>query len=114
MNTLRLALFINIIILFPLILSFFYNAKYINDSYGSYSTSRDIILSFYLTFLLISIYFILKPSTTQTNSNIKTLLYIQIIYKFFSATTHVEYNPVIISNIIVGLVFIILINIHDE
>jgi hypothetical protein len=110
MNPLILALWINIAVLIPLTLSFINNSKYITDSYGLHTTSRDILLSIYLTFLFFSIYFIMTPSNSKTDTHIITLLYIQIIYKILSAITHKEYNPIIISNIVIALIFIILIN----
>jgi len=114
MNPLRIALWVNIIILIPITLSFINYSKYITDSYGLHTTSRDILLSIYLTFLFLSIYFIMTPSNNKTNTNITTLLYIQIIYKILSAITHKEYNPVIISNIVIALIFIILIHLHES
>ena len=112
MNLIRLALWINIAILIPITLSFINNSQWVQDSYGSHTTSRDILLSIYLTFLFASIYFTTKPSNNKTNTQILTLLYIQIIYKILSAITHQEYNPVILSNILIALIFILLIHFH--
>jgi hypothetical protein len=108
MNLLKLALFINIIILTPLTLSF--DSPYIRNVYGADTPSRNILLSMYLAFLLISIYLITLPLTDETKEQIKTLLYIQIIYKLLSVVTHHTYsNPVIISNLMVAFIFILLI-----
>jgi hypothetical protein len=52
----RLALWINIAILIPITLSFINNSQWVKDSYGSHTTSRDILLSIYLTINLIRIY----------------------------------------------------------
>ena len=106
MNPLRLALYINIIILTPLTILMINNS--LLDVYGK-GLSSNILLSIYLTFLFLSIFFIISPSTDKTNTQIKTLISIQIIYKILSSITHYEKcNPVIISNFIVAFVFIIL------
>jgi hypothetical protein len=67
MNPLRIALWINIIILTPIVLSIINNSKYITESYGLHTTSRDILLSIYLTFLLLSFYFVISAGYNVIN-----------------------------------------------
>jgi hypothetical protein len=112
MNPLRVALYINIIVLTPLTTLLLINDSKMSDAYGLRTTSRDILLSIYLTFLFFSIYFLISSTP---NDHIKILLFIQIIYKVLSSITATEKcNPVIISNIIVAFVFSILILIYKD
>ena len=103
-----IALAINIVVLLPVIVGFILDAHWIIQAYGPKTPARQILLSIYLAILVLSIALILMPNSQI----IITLLTIQIIYKITTPFTVNSWrNPVVVSNLIIAMSFLILISI---
>ncbi|WP_237761366.1 hypothetical protein, partial [Legionella cherrii] len=102
------ALVINIVVLLPVIAGLILDANWITQAYGPKTPARQILLSIYLAIFVLSIALILMPNSQI----IIALLTIQIIYKITTPFTVNSWrNPVVVSNLIIAISFLILISI---
>ncbi len=95
-----LSLLLNVVVLIPVCYGIATDAGWALESYGENTAGRAILLSVYLSILLVSIglIFIRNPAY------VAALLIVQIIYKLITpiAVGTLE-NPVVISNILIAV-----------
>ena len=91
-----LSLLLNIAVLVPVCIGLITDANWCQFGYGEMTTARGILLSIYLSILLVSCLFLVF----RNPSSVAALLLVQILYKL---TTPVMVgtlqNPVVISNL---------------
>jgi hypothetical protein len=108
-----LSLFLNIIVLFWVcyVLIIYKNSQFVINAWGKSSTSRDILLCIYITFLILSfillILYIQNPISLYVINMIMTLLFIQVIYKLLTIFIIDKKNPIVLSNLIISIFHII-------
>ncbi|AVG24116.1 hypothetical protein C3B54_111156 [Pontimonas salivibrio] len=101
MTVLLIALWLNIVVLVPVIASLAVGAKWTVRAFGQATPARGIVMAQYLAILAASILFLVWP----LEPGIITLLAIQIAYKVLSAfTVRVLTNPVVISNLLIAAI----------
>jgi len=94
-----ISLVINIIVLIPVCWGLISGASWVQVSYGEGSPARGILLSIYLTILIVSVYLLFNPDPKF----IVALLMVQIIYKFTTPLTVGTFsNSVVISNVLIA------------
>jgi len=96
---LKAALLINIGVLVPVIIGLVKRSRWTIEAYGNDSPSRRILLSIYLSILILSLVLFRWPQQDA----IVTLLLLQIVYKMTSPFTVRNWrNPVVISNLLIA------------
>lgn len=101
MTVLLVALWLNIVVLVPVVASLAVGAKWTVRAFGQVTPARGILMAQYLAILAASILFLLWP----LEPGIITLLALQIAYKVLSAfTVRVLTNPVVISNLLIAAI----------
>jgi hypothetical protein len=91
-----LSLLLNIAVLVPVCVGLITDANWCQFGYGEMTTARGILLSIYLSILLVSCLFLVF----RNPSSVAALLLVQILYKLTTpVTVGTLQNPVVISNL---------------
>ena len=91
-----LSLILNIAVLVPVCVGLITDANWCQFGYGEMTTARGILLSIYLSILLVSCLFLVF----RNPSSVAALLLVQILYKLTTpVTVGTLQNPVVISNL---------------
>jgi hypothetical protein len=91
-----LSLLLNIAVLIPVCVGLLTDANWSQAGYGEVTAARGILLSIYLSILLVSCLFLVF----RHPSSVAALLSVQIIYKLTTPfTVGTLQNPVVISNL---------------
>lgn len=92
----RASLVLNALALLPICAALILDAQRITNAYGPATEARGILLSLYITILVMSLYLLVKPD----NRMIVSLLSMQVIYKVTTPiTVGTLANPIVISNL---------------
>lgn len=96
---LKAALLINIGVLVPVIIGLIKRSRWTIEAYGNDSPAKRILLSVYLSILILSLLLLRWPS----HDVIVTLLLLQILYKVTTPLTVRNWkNPVVIGNLLIA------------
>jgi len=96
---LKAALLINIGVLVPVIIGLIKRSRWTIEAYGNDSPAKRILLSIYLSILILSLLFLRWPS----HDTIVTMLLLQVVYKVTTPLTVRNWkNPVVISNLLIA------------
>jgi phosphoglycerol transferase MdoB-like AlkP superfamily enzyme len=112
-NFIKLSLFVNIIVLIPVCIALmkFGESKFIVDAWGEPSSSRSILLSIYISILLLSCIllfaYIQDIQSVSIKYMISSLLIVQVVYKLITPFTVGITNPVVISNLLISALHIV-------
>ena len=91
-----LSLLLNIAVLVPVCVGLITDANWCQFGYGEMTTARGILLSIYLSILLVSCLFLVF----RNPSSVAALLLVQILYKLTTpVTVGTLQDPVVISNL---------------
>jgi hypothetical protein len=91
-----LSLLLNIAVLVPVCAGLITDANWSQVGYGEMTTARGILLSIYLSILLVSCLFLVF----RNPSSVAALLVVQVLYKLTTpVTVGTLQNPVVISNL---------------
>jgi len=91
-----LSLLLNIAVLVPVCVGLITDANWCQFGYGEMTTARGVLLSIYLSILLVSCLFLVF----RNPSSVAALLLVQILYKLTTpVTVGTLQNPVVISNL---------------
>lgn len=94
-----LSLLLNVLVLIPVCLGLMTDAAWARESYGENSPARGILLSIYLSILVVSLALLFFGQPFA----VAALLIVQIAYKFTTPfTVGTIRNPVVISNILIA------------
>ena len=112
-NFIMLSLFINIIVLISVCIALvvFDESQIVIDAWGKSSPSRGILLSIYISILVISCWLLFiytqNPMSIFTKYMVYVLLLIQVVYKLITPLTVGITNPCVISNLLISILHII-------
>ena len=96
---LKAALLINIGVLVPVIIGLIKRSRWTIEAYGNDSPSKRILLSIYISILILSLLYLRYPH----HDAIVILLLMQIVYKITTPLTVRNWkNPVVISNLLIA------------
>ena len=96
---LKAALLINIGVLVPVIIGLIKRSRWTIEAYGNDSPSKRILLSIYISILILSLLYLRYPY----HDAIVILLLMQIVYKITTPLTVRNWkNPVVISNLLIA------------
>lgn len=96
-----LSLLLNIAVLIPVCAGLLTNANWVAAAYGEPTAARAILLSVYLSILLVSALLLIIGDPKL----VVALLLVQVIYKLTTPFTVASFgNPVVMSNLLIALV----------
>ena len=88
----------NVVVLAPLCVLLAIRAPSVDAAWGGYTAARGILLSVYLSILVISILLLFRPVPAM----VAALLALQVLYKTTTPFTVDIKNPVVISNLAIS------------
>lgn len=98
------SLIINILVLVPVSLILFTNSLGAEDVFGVFTPARGVLLSMYLSILIISLALLVKRDIKFVSA----ILTMQVVYKLTTPFTVGDIsNPVVISNLLVSAFHIV-------
>jgi hypothetical protein len=87
---------LNTLVLLPIIVLMFVRAPIVDETWGSFSPARGILMSIYFAILVVSVALLFLPAPAL----VAALLLVQVIYKVTTPfTVGTLLNPVVISNL---------------
>jgi hypothetical protein len=100
MHTLiTISLAVNIVVLIPIVILMVIKSPLVDQSWGTFTAARGILLSMYGTILVLSCALIVMP----VPAFVAALLLVQVIYKITTPFTVGSIsNPIVISNLVIA------------
>jgi hypothetical protein len=97
------SLLLNIVILIPIVVLMAIKAPIVDQTWGGFTPARGILMSIYLSILVVSVLLLFKPAPAFVSA----LLLVQVVYKITTPFTVGKFShPVVISNLLVSAVHI--------
>lgn len=97
----QLSIVINLVVLLPVCYGIILNAAWAIEAYGGSTAARGILLSVYISIILVSLGLLFRPDPKM----VAALILVQIIYKLTTPLTVGSLtNPVVISNLLIAAV----------
>jgi hypothetical protein len=94
-----ISLALNTLVLLPIIVLMFVKAPIVDETWGSFSPARGILMSIYFAILVVSVALLFLPVPAL----VAALLLVQVIYKVTTPFTVGEIShPVVISNLAIA------------
>jgi hypothetical protein len=95
---------LNILVLIPIVILMAIKSPIVDQTWGEFSPARGILMSMYLSILVVSVLLIFKPAPAF----VAALLLVQVVYKLTTPfTVGTLRHPVVISNLAISAVHIV-------
>jgi hypothetical protein len=97
------SLLLNICVLIPIVILMAIKSPIVDQTWGGFTTARGILMSIYLSILVVSVVLLFKPAPAF----VAALLLVQVVYKITTPFTVGKFShPVVISNLVISAMHI--------
>ncbi len=97
------SLVLNIVVLIPIVVLMAIKAPIVDQTWGGFTAARGILMSIYLSILVVSVLLLFKPAPAF----VAALLLVQVVYKITTPFTVGKFShPVVISNLVISAMHI--------
>ena len=97
------SLVLNIVVLIPIVVLMAIKAPIVDQTWGDFTAARGILMSIYLSVLVVSVLLLFKPAPAF----VAALLLVQVVYKITTPFTVGKFShPVVISNLVISAMHI--------
>ena len=97
------SLLLNICVLIPIGILMAIKSPIVDQTWGGFTTARGILMSIYLSILVVSVVLLFKPAPAF----VAALLLVQVVYKITTPFTVGKFShPVVISNLVISAMHI--------
>lgn len=104
MRMVRFSLWLNVLVLVPVLGGLLVGALWAEDAYGPATPAREILTAVYAAILGASAVLLVRPSTEAA----ATLLAVQVVYKLLTVVAvGTLAHPVVLSNVVIACVHIV-------